>query len=85
MAMDAGEIERIVFEVLTMLTCDDIALAYANRHEWAEIRLDQIAGFELEFYRQLDGALRRASGCGETAIVRSWRDRTPKASGAAAN
>src|SRR5437899_1357484 len=57
----ASEIARVVLDVLTMLACDDIARAYARRHEWAEIRLDQIAGFELEFYWQLDAALRTAS------------------------
>src|SRR2546427_11617463 len=53
-ALHADEIARIVLEVLTMLTCDDIARAYVSRREWAEIRLDQMDGFELEFYRQLD-------------------------------
>lgn len=68
-AMEAGEIARIVCDVLTMLTCDDIARAYVSRREWTEIRLDQIAGFELEFYRQLDTALRAASGAEEMAMV----------------
>jgi hypothetical protein len=63
------EIERIVLGVLTALACESVARAYACRHEWAEIRLDQIGGFELEFYRQLDEALRAASGAEEMARV----------------
>ncbi len=65
----AGEIERIVLGVLTALACEDVARAYASRREWAEIRLDQIGGFELEFYRQLDEALRAASATEEMAMV----------------
>jgi hypothetical protein len=65
----AGEIERIVLGVLTALACDDIARAYGSRREWAEIRLDQIAGFELEFYRQLDQTLRAASAAEQMALV----------------
>lgn len=67
--IESNEIARIVFDVLKMLALDDIALAYENRFEWAEIRLDQIAGFELEFYRQLDDALRTASGTEAMEIV----------------
>jgi hypothetical protein len=63
----AAEISRIVLAVLRALACEDIAHAYARRREWTEIRLDQISGFELEFYRQLDEALRAASGAEETA------------------
>lgn len=65
----AAEIERIVLGVLTALTCETIARAYARRREWAEIRLDQIGGFELEFYRQLDQALRAASATEQMAMV----------------
>lgn len=67
--IEAAEIGRIVYDVLAMLACADIARAYASRHEWAEIRLDQIAGFELEFFRQLDAALRAASGTEQMASV----------------
>ena len=59
--IDSSEIARIVLDVLTMLAMNDIAHAYRTRFEWAEIRLDEIAGFELEFYRQLDTVLRAAS------------------------
>jgi hypothetical protein len=65
----AAEISRIVLAVLKALTCDNIARAYARRREWTEIRLDEITGFELEFYRQLDEALRAASGAEETSMM----------------
>jgi hypothetical protein len=66
--IDADEIANLVVAVLTAL-CEDIAKAYARRREWREIRLDQIAGFELEFYRQLDTALRAASAAEETSMM----------------
>jgi hypothetical protein len=65
----AAEIARIVLAVLETLTCEDAARAYARRSEWAEIRLDTMSGFELEFYRQLDTALREASGTEEMTMV----------------
>ena len=70
----AAEIARIVLSVLTELTCDDVARAYSRRGEWTEIRLDELAAranpvLELEFYRQLDAALRAASGAEEMAMV----------------
>ena len=68
-AIAAAEIAQIVLDVLTMLTCNDIARAYACRGEWLEIRLDEIAGFELEFYRRLDATLRTASGNEEMAVM----------------
>jgi hypothetical protein len=55
--------------VLKALTCDHIARAYARRREWTEIHLDEIAGFELEFYRQLDEALTTASSAEETSMM----------------
>jgi hypothetical protein len=67
--IDAAEIGRIVYDVLAMLACTDVARAYASRHEWVEIRLDEITGFELEFYRQLDAVLRAASGAKQMASV----------------
>jgi hypothetical protein len=66
---DVQEIACIVLDVLTMLACDDIARAYSSRGERAEIRLDQIDGFELEFFRELDAALRAATGAEEMAMV----------------
>ena len=65
----ATELARTVLVVLTTLACDDVARAYAHRHEHAEIRLDQMAGFELDFYRQLDAALRTASASEAMAAV----------------
>jgi hypothetical protein len=65
----AAEISRIVLAVLSALTCENIARAYARRREWTEIRLDEIPGFELEFYRQLDETLRTASGTEETSMM----------------
>jgi hypothetical protein len=72
--IEATEIARIVLTVLEVLTCEDIARAYARRAEWTEIRLDELAAqaspvFELEFYRQLDATLRAASGTEEMALV----------------
>ena len=68
-ALAAAEIAQIVHDVLTMLTCSDVARAYARRGEWLEIQLDEIAGFELEFYRRLDTTLRTASSKEEMAVM----------------
>ena len=61
--IDVAEIAEIVLAVLSMLDSKDIARAYAQRRQWAEIRLDRMAastqtGFELEFYHRLDRELR---------------------------
>jgi hypothetical protein len=61
--LDAGEIAGLVESVLEMLGYAEMATAYRQRQQRAEIRLDQIvaeasAGFELEFFRRLDTALR---------------------------
>jgi len=56
----ATEITELVGAVLTMLGLEDIALAYVQRRQWAEIQLDQLTGttdFELGFYRRLDTEL----------------------------
>jgi hypothetical protein len=67
--ISASEISRIVLMVLSTLTRDCIARAYARRREWTEIRLDELGGFELDFYRQLDEALRTASVTDETSMM----------------
>ena len=59
--ISADEIIAIVQSVLTMLGCEPAAQAYALRRCSAQIRLDELAGFELEFFRQLDTALGRAA------------------------
>jgi hypothetical protein len=58
----AGELRRIVLAVLGMLGCEEIARAYQLGRQRVEIRLDELAarsgaGFELEFFQQLDAAL----------------------------
>jgi len=58
----AGELRRIVLAVLGMLGCDEIARVYQRGHQRVEIRLDELAvrsgaGFELDFFQQLDTAL----------------------------
>jgi hypothetical protein len=59
----ADEIAEVVEAVLMKLGYTELAMAYRQRHQTAEVRLDGItgqspAGFELEFFRQLDTALR---------------------------
>ncbi|MCG3148346.1 MAG: hypothetical protein PCFJNLEI_01789 [Verrucomicrobiae bacterium] len=56
----ASEIAELVNAVLTMLDLDEIARAYEQRRQFAEIRLDRLtesADFELGFYRRLDSEL----------------------------
>jgi hypothetical protein len=62
----ASEIEAIVLSVLHMLGCEDVASAYAERRQLAEIHLNELAaqsgpGFELDFYWHLDAALGSAA------------------------
>ena len=62
----AGEIEEVVSSMLHMLGYDDVASAYAQRTQLAEIDLDELvgrsgSGFELDFYRHLDTALGSAA------------------------
>ena len=69
-----AEIARIVLAILAELTCEDVARAYSRRGEWTEIRLDELVAraspvFELEFYHQLDAALRSISTAEEMAMV----------------
>ncbi len=61
-AVTTVEIAEMVEALLAMLGMDDLAEAYADRGQPAEIALDEMArvpgtGFELAFYRQLDAAL----------------------------
>jgi hypothetical protein len=58
----ASELRQIVLTVLKMLGCKEIACAYQREHQRVEIRLDELAaqsgaGFELDFFQQLDTAL----------------------------
>jgi hypothetical protein len=58
--IDATEVGELVNAVLTMLGLNDVALAYEQRQQWTQIRLDQLtesADFELGFYRRLDSKL----------------------------
>ena len=57
-----SELRQIVLTVLKMLGCEEIARAYQRGHQRVEIRLDELAvqsgaGFELDFFQQLDTAL----------------------------
>ena len=57
----AAAIAELAGAALTLFGLIDYAAAYRQRGQFAEIRLDQLAGgetFELGFYRQLDHALR---------------------------
>lgn len=66
----ASEITELVGAVLAMLGLDEVARAYEQRGEWAEIQLDQLTGptdFELGFYRRLDTEL--------SAVVTDDRER----------
>jgi len=59
--ISTAEIAKLVVTALTLFGLADCANAYRHRDQFAEIRLDQLAGseaFELGFYRQLDHALR---------------------------
>ena len=61
----ASELRQIVLTVLKMLGCEEIARAYQHGHQRVEIRLDELAaqsgaGFELDFFQQLDTALAAA-------------------------
>ena len=59
--ISTGAIAELVGTALTLFGLPDCATAYRQRDQFAEIRLDQLAGseaFELGFYRQLDHALR---------------------------
>lgn len=52
------ELARVVGEILQMLGYHEIAHAYRQRRQYAEIQLDQlIAPLELEFFHRLDRAL----------------------------
>jgi hypothetical protein len=64
--IEAGEIQDVVASVLHMLGYDEIERAYMRRRQLSEIRLDELvtqsgAGFELNFYHQLDHALLSAA------------------------
>jgi hypothetical protein len=60
--IEAGEMATVVAAVLDRLGYAEIATAYRQRHERAEIHLDQMnTALELEFYRQLDAALGNAT------------------------
>jgi len=72
--IEMSEIEDVVAAVLRMLGYDDIERAYRQRRQLSEIQLEQLvaqsgAGFELDFYRHLDDALRSAED-GELALMR---------------
>jgi hypothetical protein len=67
------ELTSLIVEVLGMLGYTDIAQAYIARDQRADIRLDELAaqssaGFELEFFRQLDGALQAAADEGLSLV-----------------
>ena len=77
-----AEIADLVCAALTLFGLTDCADAYRRRGQFAEIRLDQLAGaeaFELGFYRQLDHELRALAGparlnlCGLRACVMRLR------------
>jgi hypothetical protein len=58
----ASELRQIVLAVLEMLGCGEIARVYQHGRQRVEIRLDELAarsgaGFELDFFQQLDAAL----------------------------
>jgi hypothetical protein len=64
--IETTEIEDVVASVLHMLGYDDIESAYLQRRQLGEIHLDDLvsrsgAGFELNFYHQLDHALQSAA------------------------
>ena len=62
----AAELAGVVIQMLTMVGFADIARAYQRRHQYTEIRLDQMtavasAATELGFFQQLDAALQVAA------------------------
>jgi hypothetical protein len=70
-ATPAAEIARLVESVLRMLGHEAIARAYSQRQHHAEIRLDHIAeraGYELEFFHELDRLL-GAAAAQQTAVL----------------
>ena len=61
----AQEVAELVMSALKMFGLADVAEAYRQRSEWAEIQLNQLAStgsFELGFYRQLDSELHALTG-----------------------
>ncbi|MEI8314069.1 MAG: ATP cone domain-containing protein [Verrucomicrobiota bacterium] len=85
----AADIAELTCAALTLFGLTNYADAYRRRRQFAEIRLDQLAGsetFELGFYRQLDRELRALTEpaqlnlCGLRACVmrlrgvRRWGD-----------
>ena len=74
-----GELASLIVEVLEMLGYAEIAQAYISRDQRTEIRLDELAaqssaGFELQFFHQLDAALQAAADEGLSLVhVRGLR------------